>query len=109
MKLIKNFIFHFFYLTFLLLFLNLNAFAIPIEHVRPEVYVMAPLTIGDFRNLFIDINLDSEWVKFRNHLSQIKKAGVTGVSVDVWWGLVEGERPNWLYTTSCLCLEPISK
>lgn len=49
--------------------------------------VMAPLVVNN-------------WGEFENHLSIAKSIGVTGVSVDVWWGQVEGagdQQFDWSY------------
>lgn len=49
--------------------------------------VMAPLEV-------------SNWGEFENQLSTAKNIGVTGVSVDIWWGKVEGagdQQFDWTY------------
>jgi beta-amylase len=51
--------------------------------------VMAPLEVQD-----------GQWEEFEKQLTVAKSMGVNGVSVDVWWGKVEGEADNsfdWTY------------
>ena len=56
------------------------------------VYVMIPLdsvTMGNGVNT---------WEKMKERMQKLKSAGVEGVMMDVWWGLVEREAPgtyNW--------------
>jgi hypothetical protein len=52
--------------------------------------VMAPLQLKE----------DNEWTIFENQLTTVKNYGVDAVSVDVWWGTVEGAGDNtftWSY------------
>ncbi|MFQ3230805.1 family 14 glycosylhydrolase [Reinekea sp.] len=52
--------------------------------------VMAPLEVNN-------------WSEFENQLSSVKSIGVTGVSVDVWWGKVEAngdQQFDWSYYDS---------
>lgn len=57
------------------------------------MYVMLPLdTVRvDERNGVSELKKERELVKA---LNKFKKAGVTGVMVDVWWGIVERDRPR---------------
>src|SRR4051794_1022394 len=68
----------------------------------PIVNVMAPLFIGDPNNeAYIDaLNHDrptvyeEQWKVFGEQLKKLKAFGVTGVSVDVWWGVVQRRGAN---------------
>lgn len=57
---------------------------------RPEITMnlMAPLAVGNMENLNDPAN-KAAWEAFSRDLAAAKKAGVDGISVDVWWGLVE--------------------
>ena len=58
---------------------------------------MAPLCLRDLLN---DNRCDSDLATFSGELKTAKEMGVTAVSVDVWWGLVEKDqdnRFNWDY------------
>lgn len=64
-----------------------------------SVNVMAPLLIGDPFHPE-DIKNQQAWQDYEYQLDQLKSAGVEGISTDIWWGLVEGEKPgqyNWSY------------
>ncbi|KAL1362894.1 hypothetical protein AAHE18_03G112700 [Arachis hypogaea] len=52
------------------------------------VYVMLPLGVVNVNNVFED----SEGLK--KQLLQLKEAGVDGVMVDVWWGIIELNGPK---------------
>lgn len=73
-----------------------------IERIWPtlakEVSVMAPLLIGDPRNPEAE-NSKAEWANFERELREAKNTGITAVSTDIWWGLVEVSegRFNWAY------------
>ncbi len=63
----------------------------------PIVNVMAPLFLGDptnedyLQNL-IDLKttpFEEEWKRFREDIRTLKANGISGVSVDVWWGVVQ--------------------
>jgi len=58
------------------------------EQASPvEVNVMAPLKIKN-------------WDTFKTNLQRMKAIGVKGVSIDVWWGMVQADGPNqfdWQY------------
>ncbi|NQZ00202.1 MAG: family 14 glycosylhydrolase [Bdellovibrionales bacterium] len=60
--------------------------------------VMAPLTIGDWRNPD-NPDRESEWRRYGQQLVQLKSMGVDAISTDVWWGLIEPEEGqfNWRY------------
>ncbi|RZF22281.1 glycosyl hydrolase family protein [Halobacteriovorax vibrionivorans] len=60
--------------------------------------VMAPLVIGDPNNLSSEYS-KAELRKFQDQLNEIKSLGATGVSTDIWWGLIEKEdnKFNWQY------------
>jgi beta-amylase len=70
----------------------------------PEAFinVMAPLFVGVPSNTAYldDLNHDrptmfeADWMHFREELFKARAAGVSGVSVDVWWGLVQKRGPN---------------
>lgn len=56
-----------------------------------SIVAMAPL--------YIDLKNRDEWNKFEYNLDKVKKAGVQGISVDVWWGATEKADQNfdWRY------------
>lgn len=68
----------------------------------PIVNVMAPLFIGDPNNqAYIDaLNhghvtpYEENWNAFQEQLVALKAVGITGVSVDVWWGVVQKRGSN---------------
>ncbi|MBX9722721.1 MAG: family 14 glycosylhydrolase, partial [Candidatus Obscuribacterales bacterium] len=62
------------------------------------VNVMAPLLVGDPGNLDSPES-QSAWRAFDKHLQEIKRYGVSAVSTDVWWGLIEPQEGvfNWSY------------
>jgi len=55
---------------------------------------MAPLAVGDFWNLDSEESL-AEQAYFAHVVSEAQKAGATGVSIDVWFGVVCKDE-NWL-------------
>jgi beta-amylase len=57
---------------------------------RPQITMnlMAPLAVGNMENPKDPANKEA-WEQFDRDLAAAKKAGVDGISVDVWWGLVE--------------------
>lgn len=63
-----------------------------------EINLMGPLLIGDPQNMD---SPDSQkaWDRFRDDLREAKKLGVTGISTDIWWGLVEKQEGKfqWEY------------
>nr|GLL22978.1 beta-amylase-like [Ipomoea trifida] len=64
---------------------------LPLENYVP-VYVMLQLDIISVDNIFPNQN------KILMQLKELRAAGVDGVMVDVWWGIVEGLGPknyNW--------------
>ncbi|WP_409423005.1 family 14 glycosylhydrolase [Pseudaeromonas sp. ZJS20] len=43
---------------------------------------------------------EEDWLSFAQQLRQLRRLGVTAVSTDLWWGLVEGRQPgqfDWSY------------
>lgn len=51
---------------------------------------MAPLHLND----------ETQWQAFEQHLSQARKMGIDGISVDIWWGKVEAkgdQQFDWAY------------
>lgn len=62
------------------------------------VNVMAPLIIGDPANTNSSYSR-AQLQHFKNQLYEIKALGATGVSTDIWWGLVEKQdgQFNWHY------------
>jgi beta-amylase len=62
-----------------------------------NVNIMAPLFIGDPNNkVYLQALVDrkptpyeDEWNRFREDLRLLKARGITGVSIDVWWGVVQ--------------------
>ncbi len=62
------------------------------------INVMAPLLVGDPRGRDTDETRRS-WLEFAMQLAKVKNEGVTAVSTDVWWGLVETSerRYRWDY------------
>ncbi|MFG1591895.1 family 14 glycosylhydrolase [Halobacteriovorax sp. CON-3] len=60
--------------------------------------VMAPLLVGDPNNL--NSNFSKYQIEdFKRQLHEIKALGATGVSTDIWWGLVEknDNQFDWQY------------
>ena len=59
---------------------------------------MAPLHVMHYQNSSIEEVAD--WNLFRRQLEESKKMGIDGISVDVWWGMVEKDGDNifhWEY------------
>ncbi len=59
---------------------------------------MAPLHVMHYQNSSIEEVAD--WNLFRRQLKESKKMGIDGISVDVWWGMVEKDGDNifhWEY------------
>lgn len=52
------------------------------------INVMAPLLVGDPADIRSSAS-QAEWRTFDEQLRDAKSRGITGVSTDVWWGLVE--------------------
>ncbi|KAL7128845.1 hypothetical protein ABFS83_13G021400 [Erythranthe nasuta] len=52
------------------------------------LFVMLPLGVVTRENEFPDE------AKFEKQLNELKKAGVDGVMVDVWWGIIEANAPK---------------
>lgn len=63
-----------------------------------SVNVMAPLLVGDPRGRDTDETRRS-WLEFATQLAILKQEGITAVSTDVWWGMVEASerRYRWDY------------
>ncbi|WP_084405178.1 family 14 glycosylhydrolase [Aliagarivorans taiwanensis] len=43
---------------------------------------------------------EENWIEFEAELKELRRTGVTAISTDIWWGLVEGEKPgrfDWSY------------
>ena len=63
-----------------------------------EVELITDLLFVDPRKP--DWQVDPEWDLFREYLSEAKTLGVAGISVDVWWGLVQATSEkefDWTY------------
>lgn len=76
---------------FIIAVLFIGLLGSPLATAKPleTANVMAPLEIND-----------SEWGTFERQLDTIKNYGVDAVSVDVWWGKIEGAGDNkfdWSY------------
>ena len=69
------------------------------EHQRrKEFRVMGPLhlKVGNQRHLLSEL----EWQRFEDEVAVLRRLGVTAISTDIWWGLVEGRQPglfDWSY------------
>ncbi|WP_019615450.1 family 14 glycosylhydrolase [Psychromonas ossibalaenae] len=66
--------------------------------VRKSFRVMAPLhlKVASQKQLLEEEN----WQVFEQELNILREAGVTAVSTDLWWGLIEGRHPgefDWSY------------
>lgn len=88
MRYIKPFLF------LILIFCSLNS----IIAGEKDFHVMAPLHVQIYNNPLVEE--DKDWQDFRKQLGIVKRFGVTAVTVDVWWGLVEGKADNtfdWSY------------
>lgn len=57
------------------------------QHETP-INVMAPLLVGD-PHAINSPSSNQAWEQFNSQLAQAKRIGVTGVSTDVWWGVIE--------------------
>lgn len=66
------------------------------EHIT--VNVMAPLTVGDPRDLNSAASREA-WDGFERRLAKMKALQVDAVTTDVWWGLIEAEEGkfDWSY------------
>ncbi|XP_060197902.1 beta-amylase-like [Lycium barbarum] len=62
-------------------------YKIPMGNYVP-IYVMLPLGVVSIENKFI------EQEKIEKQLKELKAAGVDGVMVDVWWGIIELKGPK---------------
>ena len=43
---------------------------------------------------------EEDWARFADEVRTLRRLGVTAISTDVWWGLVEGRQPgqfDWSY------------
>lgn len=65
---------------------------------RKSFRVMAPLhlKVANQKQLLEEEN----WLGFEQELDQLREAGVTAISTDLWWGLIEGRQPgefDWRY------------
>lgn len=62
------------------------------------ITLMAPLMIGEAARPNDPVHA-GEWQEFDRQLGEAKKLGVDGISTDVWWGVVEGQKGkfNWEY------------
>lgn len=60
--------------------------------------VMAPLHLKVANQKLL---LEEEnWLGFEEELDELREAGVTAISTDLWWGLIEGRQPgefDWSY------------
>ncbi len=64
-----------------------------------HINVMAPLLVGDPANTESEFSR-KQWANFDRQLAEAKKLGITAVSTDIWWGLVQakGEKDfDWKY------------
>ncbi|KAL7086787.1 hypothetical protein ACP275_13G023200 [Erythranthe tilingii] len=61
--------------------------SIPMANYVP-LFVMLPLGVVTRENEF------PNEAKFEQQLNELKKAGVDGVMVDVWWGIIEAKAPK---------------
>lgn len=60
---------------------------VPLANYVP-VYVMLPLDVISIDNVFRD------QVKCEKQFKELREAGVDGIMVDVWWGIVEANGPG---------------
>lgn len=59
----------------------------------PEINVMAPLYVGRL-HAPNDAAQEESWIALAKDLKAAKQVGVTSVTTDIWWGLVEGHQPG---------------
>lgn len=65
---------------------------------RKEFRVMGPLhlKVGNQRQVLSE----QEWARFEEEVGVLRRLGVTAISTDIWWGLVEGRQAgcfDWSY------------
>jgi len=65
---------------------------------KKQFRVMGPLhlKVANQKQLLEEEN----WVQFEEQLRELRSTGVTAISTDIWWGLVEGDKPgkfDWSY------------
>ncbi|RKF15829.1 glycosyl hydrolase family protein [Alginatibacterium sediminis] len=65
---------------------------------KKQFRVMGPLhlKVANQKQLLDEEN----WKQFEEQLRQLRSIGVTAISTDIWWGLVEGDKPgkfDWSY------------
>ncbi|MDZ4838145.1 MAG: family 14 glycosylhydrolase [Candidatus Melainabacteria bacterium] len=60
------------------------------------INLMAPLAVGNMEKPLDPANKEA-WAAFDRELAAAKKAGVDGVSIDVWWGLVEPKPGKFVF------------
>lgn len=65
---------------------------------RKSFRVMAPLhlKVADKKQLLNEDN----WLQFAEELNVLREAGVSAISTDLWWGVIEGRHPgefDWSY------------
>lgn len=65
---------------------------------KKQFRVMGPLhlKVANQKQLLDEEN----WKQFEAQLRQLRSIGVTAISTDIWWGLVEGDKPgkfDWSY------------
>lgn len=60
------------------------------------INLMAPLAVGNMEKPLDPANKEA-WAAFDRDLAAAKKAGVDGVSIDVWWGLVEPKPGKFVF------------
>jgi len=82
----------------LILLLLVAPIILSAETRKFDVDVMGPLTIGDPYDLN-DENSQKEWVEFEKNLQVLKRYGIDGVTIDIWWGVVQSGSTvyNWEY------------
>ncbi|KAF3646729.1 Beta-amylase [Capsicum annuum] len=61
--------------------------SVPVANYVP-VYVMLPLDVISVDNVFRDQD------KCEKQFKELREAGVDGIMVDIWWGIVEGNGPG---------------
>ncbi|RCU45520.1 hypothetical protein DU002_15840 [Corallincola holothuriorum] len=65
---------------------------------RKSFRVMGPLHLKVGNQLMM--LQEENWIEFEREIRQLRKIGVSAISTDLWWGLIEGRQPglfDWTY------------
>lgn len=75
-------------LIYFFFLLNLFTVSLGFANSTKSFIIMAPLWMES----------PSQWANFKSQLQEFKKRGVTAISTDVWWGVVEPEDQKFDFT-----------